>query len=204
MADALVEWIRAHGAPAIFLFVALENFGIPWITWPAYVVATDLIRLGRMGYAEAVALVSLGHVIGGSLAYLVMRAGENALAGYFRRRAGLRRAHEWLKRWYDRHGAATIVVARLVGQVRPWASLAAGLAGVGPIVFVLWTLIGSVLYSAALLALTTTGLRVWVDYPHARIAIVVLGFIGFFGITIYLITRHLLRQRRAGSSSPAE
>ena len=42
------------------------------------------------------------------------------------------KARDTLQHWYTRYGPVTIVAGRLLGHVRPWASLVAGMAHVPP------------------------------------------------------------------------
>lgn len=128
MAEALLAWVRDHGAGGVFLLLAAENLGIPLPTALAFVVAMDLVRMGHLTFIAAVALCAAAHLTGSILGFALGLAGENAIVARARRGSGLEKAIAWLHRWYDAHGVVTIFIARLIGQVRPWASIAAGLA----------------------------------------------------------------------------
>jgi membrane protein DedA with SNARE-associated domain len=202
MSAELLEWLRDHGAPAVFLLVVLENLGVPWITAPAYAVAAEIVRSGRMSFWAMVGLVSGGHMVGATTAWAIMRAGENRLALFFERNYHLDQAYRWLCRWYARRGAMTLVGGRIVGQIRPWASLAAGMAGVRALPFLLWTGIGSVLYSVLLLFIWLTGVRLWVEMPELRWLIIVLLILGFFGVTVFFGVRHVRGSRQPDEAPP--
>jgi membrane protein DedA with SNARE-associated domain len=191
MSQALLEWLHEYGAPAVFLLVVLENMGIPWITTPGYAVAAEIVRSGRMGFWAMVGLISSAHMIGATVAWAVMRVGENRLSCFFQRNYHLDQAYRWLCRWYARRGAMTLFGGRLFGQIRPWASLAAGMAGVRALPFLFWTAFGSFAYSAALLFVWLTGVNLWVAAPHLRWLLLIVLFVGFFGLTIFFAVRHV-------------
>ena len=197
MNELLLEWVRANGAPGVFLLVALENLGIPWIAAPGYLVAGEIVRSGRMEFWTLVWLISGAHMSGATLAWAIMRAGENALSRLFRGNRRLEKAHGWLCHWYERRGPATILAGRMIGQIRPWASLAAGMARVRPLHFLFFTAVGSVAYSAAALAVWLTGLRVWLSIPHLRWVVIVAAVLSFFGFLGYLLVRYISRRRAA-------
>ena len=94
-----------------------------------------------------------------------------------------------------------MIGGRLFGQIRPWASLAAGAAGVRPLPFLLWSALGSFLYSAALLWVWLAGLKVWINSPDVRWLMIVAVILGFFGVTGYLGVRHV---RTAGEADEIE
>ena len=203
MSEMLLEWVRANGAPGVFLCVALENLGIPWIAAPGYLVAAEILRAGRMEFWPMVALVSAGHMTGATIAWAIMRAGENALSHFFRRNRRLENAHRWLTRWYARRGPTTLLAGRMIGQIRPWASLAAGMARVKAAPFFFFTAVGSVAYSAAAVIVWLTGLRIWLWIPHLRWVLIVAAALSFFGFLVYLLARRIAR-RRTGPDDKAE
>lgn len=195
MNAALLTWVRTNGAPAVFLCVAIENLGVPWIAAPGYLVASEIVRSGYMDFWPMVLLISTAHVAGATFAWAVMRAGENALSRFFRRNRRLDDAHQWLCHWYARRGPLTLLGGRIVGQVRPWASLAAGMARVKALHFLLFTTIGSVAYSTAALLVWITGLRIWLWIPHLRWIIIVAAALSFFGVLGYLLVRYIVARR---------
>lgn len=201
MSHALLEWLHAYGAPAVFLLVVLENMGIPWITTPGYAVAAEIVRSGRMSFWAMVGLITSGHVVGATTSWAVMRAGENRLSRFFQRNHHLDQAYRWLCRWYARRGAMTLFGGRLFGQIRPWASLAAGMAGVRGLPFLFWTTLGSFAYSLTLLFLWLTGVSLWASAPHLRWLLLVVLFVGFFGLTILFAIRHA-RNNGRGEGPP--
>lgn len=198
MSAALLDWLRDHGAPAIFLLIAIENVGVPWIAAPAFGVAAEVVRSGRMEFWPMVGLITCAHMFGATAAWATMRAGENVLASFFRRNEHLDEAYRWLCRWYGRRGALTLFGGRLFGQIRPWASLAAGMAGVRAIPFLFWTTLGSVAYSALLLYVWVTGVSLWANVPELRWLLLLVLAVALFGAAAYLAVRHVRNSSRRG------
>ncbi len=203
MWDVLLEWVRAHGPLGIFTVIAVENLGLPGPTGLALIVAADMIRVGRMSYAEAVGLITLAHLVGACAGYGIGRAGDSFVMQRLQSSRHMRRASQWLHKWYQRRGSATVFGARLIGQVRPWASIAAGLGEVGIAPFILWTAVGSAIYAVIALELTRAGFRFWDTYPNLRLGLVIVVFVIFYGIAIFAAIRALIANRRSNRDAAA-
>ncbi|HCA48654.1 MAG TPA: hypothetical protein DEP45_15275 [Armatimonadetes bacterium] len=204
MSELLLDWIRAYGEVGVFAFLALENIGIPWPTALAFLVTVELVRQGEMSFATAVLLCTAAHVAGSGVSYALGRAGDNALMARLRQGSGLRHALEWLDRWYARHGDATVFGARLIGQVRPWASFAAGSGEVRVWPFVAWTAVGSAIHSVIALKLTEVGFVVWDVYPRLRIVIIVVGALLFWSALVWGAWKCLRERRLARAQAKAD
>lgn len=204
MIEALEAWVRASGAPGVFAVLAIENLGVPWPTALAFVVAVELVRGGQMSFASAVLLCTLSQLAGSGVAYALGRAGDTALMRRLKGGTGIRRALEWLDRWYARYGSATVFGARLVGQVRPWASYAAGIGDVRPLPFLIWTSLGSAIQSAGALKLTQIGFSVWERYPQLRATIIAILALLFWGALAYAGWEYLRARRANRADRPGE
>ncbi|MFW6437690.1 MAG: DedA family protein [Armatimonadota bacterium] len=185
MTEVLLEWIRDYGTPAVFLVVAAENLGFMWLTSPAYIVAAEIVRSGRMAFWPMAGVIAGGHMAGATAAWALMRAGENAYARHFKKNKHLRKAYKWLNRWYEKRGAMTLIAGRLIGQLRPWTSLAAGMAQMPAVPFLVWTAIGTVAYSLGILWVYLAGIRLWVSHPQWRWPIIIAVVVGFLGVAIF-------------------
>jgi membrane protein DedA with SNARE-associated domain len=194
--ELLLAWAQAHGMKAVFLFMVAENMCIPFPTEAGFVTAQGLINIGAVGFWQAYVIITLGHLTGAGLSYYLGRAGDNAFARRFSHSPRMMRARSKLQRWYDRYGPVTVLFGRLVGHVRPWASLMAGMAGVRPGVYWLWTIIGSCLYTFLAMAFTKWGWGLWVRYPQIRIPALVGMFLVFYGVAMYAVVARLVRRHR--------
>jgi len=202
----LWQWVQAHGMVGVFLFMFVENMGVPFPTELGFIAAQGLIEAGYVSYWLAFVVITAGHLAGAGLTYYAGRAGDTALGRWFAHRQRLTRARDRLQRYYARWGALTVLIGRLVGQVRPWSSLVAGMAQVPPGVFWLWTVIGSLVYTAAAMWVTVWGFDVWARFPLARGPLLIVLFVVFYGSVIYAVlhrwfARLVRRRRRAAAEN---
>jgi membrane protein DedA with SNARE-associated domain len=203
----LLAWAQAHGMKAVFLFMVAENMCIPFPTEVGFVTAQGLINVGAVGFWEAYIVITLGHMLGSGFSYYMGRAGDNAFARRFSHSPRMMRARDKLQRWYDKYGAVTVLFGRLEGHVRPWSSLMAGMAGVRPGPYWLWTLIGSMMYTFMAMGFTKWGWALWMKYPQIRIPALVGMFLVFYGVALYAVLvrflrRHRRRKQAAAAASP--
>jgi membrane-associated protein len=99
-------------------------------------IQLDVITLGLLG--------TIASVAGNQVSYLIGRRTGQALyarpdSRWFKRRH-LQQAHEY----YDRHGGKTIVIARFMPIIRTFAPVVAGIAGMRPMTFLLYNIVGGV------------------------------------------------------------
>jgi len=190
MTEGLLEWGRAHGPAGVFALITVENLGIPWPTPVAMLVAADLIQQGQLTFPGAVLLCTCAHLAGGAVSYAIASAGDNALTARLAAGSGPARALQWLDRWYAGYGHATVFGARLVGQVRPWASYAAGLGEVRPLPFIIWTALGSAAHATIVLKLLDTGFTIWQTHLDLPITIVVLAAVALWAACAFGLWRY--------------
>lgn len=154
-AGAVQHFITSYGYLAIFLLMVAESACIP--------VPSELIMtFGGALAAGAVAGTHLniilvivagvaGNVAGSYVAYAVGRYGGQAALLRWGRRIRIRehdldRAHAW----FDRYGNWAVLLGRCLPVVRTFISLPAGIAGMDPVRFGIYTTIGCVPWTAAL------------------------------------------------------
>ncbi|MCX7598266.1 MAG: DedA family protein [Armatimonadetes bacterium] len=198
--SALLHWAHVHGLVGVFAFMFTENLCMPFPTEVGFIAAQLLVSSGRVPYWLAFLVITAGHVAGAAVSYYAGRAGENVLVRRFGHSRSFMRAREVLQTWYARYGALTVLFGRLVGHVRPWASLAAGMGQVPPVTFWVWTVIGSMIYSAAAMWITAVGWEWVVRHPQWRVPIIIAALVLFYGViasglAVKLVQRW--RRRRA-------
>lgn len=164
------------------LFVALENIGIPYPTELSYLAVYALVKAGKLDFVVALGLVSAAHVIGATAAYELSRSGRGRIAQWARKRQRTQAAHQVLERWFRNYGIWAILAARVVGYVRPWASLAAGIAGMKRGPFLAATVVGSIAHTWVALLATSGIVWLWLRYPFLRPGLLVGGVVLIWGI----------------------
>lgn len=204
----LWTWVQAHGMVGVFLFMVIENMGVPFPTELGYLATQGLISRGLIPWWWAFTVIASGHLAGSAVTYYAGRTGDSALGRWFTHRKRLMLARDRLQHWYARWGPLTILFGRLVGQVRPWSSLVAGMAGVPQGVFWLWTVLGTLIYSAAAMYASVIGFDLWNRFPTLRGPMLGLLFAVFYGSMMYAlihrwVARHWRRRRQEKAAADA-
>lgn len=149
------HFIAQYGYLAVFLLMLAESACIP--------VPSEVIMLfGGALAAGAVAGVHpslvgiivagvLGNVAGSYVAWAVGRYAGQAAVRRWGRYVGIReREIDRAAAWFERRGAAAVLVGRLVPVVRTFISLPAGFAAMPPLRFGVYTTLGCIPWTAAL------------------------------------------------------
>ena len=187
------ELILAIGYPGIVLVMAIENVFPPIPSEAVLPFAGALAANGELSFWGAVAAGTAGSVLGAVVLYGV---------GYVAHEAGVRRlvaaygryvfiSEHDLDRaagWFERYGEAVIFFGRLIPIIRSIVSVPAGYTRMNPVRFLLYTTLGTALWS---LLLTYAG---WVlgenwetireytgPYENGALAVIVLAGVGFVG-----------------------
>ena len=151
------HFIATYGYAAVFLLMLAESACIPvpseLIMTFGGAIAAGAIPGTHLSLAGVIAAGLLGNVAGSFVAWAVGRyGGQPAL-----RRWGSRfwvREHDLDRaiRWFDRHGGKAVLIGRVLPVVRTFISLPAGIAGMPPLRFGVYTTIGCIPWTAALAA----------------------------------------------------
>ena len=201
------ELIAAIGYPGIVAVMAIENIFPPIPSEAVLPFAGALAADGELNFWGVVAAGTAGSVLGAVVLYAV---------GYVAHEAGVRRlvaaygrfvfiSEHDLDRaagWFQRYGEAVIFFGRLIPIIRSLVSIPAGYTRMNPVRFLLYTTLGTALWS---LLLTYAG---WVlgenwetireytgPYENAALAAIVLAAVGFVG------WRAIRRWRRRGEGT---
>lgn len=156
--DAFAALAPTWGLLLVFVFMAIESSFIPFPSEVVMIPAGFLAARGELGCGTPLAAVTLAFLVGvlGSLAgayvnyFLALWVGKPFLERYgkwfFLKPAALNRACEV----FNRYGAATTFVCRMVPAIRQLISIPAGIARMplGP--FTLFTALGAGVWTAIL------------------------------------------------------
>ncbi|WP_101836057.1 DedA family protein [Frankia canadensis] len=147
--------IAAHGVLAVFALMALESACIP-IPSEVIMLIGGALAAGAIGGAHpnlVLVIVAgvVGNVVGSYAAWAVGRYGGPAAIRRFGRYVFLRE-HDLVRaeRWFERRGAVSVLVGRLLPVVRTFISLPAGIAAMPPLRFGVYTTMGCIPWTAAL------------------------------------------------------
>ena len=149
------QFIATYGYLAIFLLMLAESACIPvpseLIMTFGGALAAGAVPGTHLNLIGVILAGTAGNVAGSYLAWAVGRyGGQPALRKWGRR---LRLREHDLDRavaWFDRHGNKAVLIGRVLPVVRTFISLPAGVAGMPPLRFGLYTTLGCLPWTTAL------------------------------------------------------
>ena len=198
------HFITSYGYIAVFLLMLAESACIP-VPSEVTMLFGGALAAGAVAGAHPslvgiIAAGVVGNVVGSYLAWAVGRYWGQAAVRRWGRRLRLREHDiDRATAWFDRHGPAAVFFGRLLPVIRTFISLPAGIAGMDPVRFGIYTTIGCIPWTAAL---------AWAGYAvGANWESIVNGFKGptyiiaaIVVIALAIAVWRYLRARRAGAA----
>lgn len=141
------------GLPGLFALMVVESFGLPPVPGEVVLPFTGfLIAEGTFSLAGALVAALSGALVGAFLAYAVGRWWRERITGLGVGRLRLEARHlERMDRFFERRGEATVALARMVPVACAYISYPAGTARMPPARFGVYTFLGMIPYTLALL-----------------------------------------------------
>jgi len=167
----LIVLIAKYGLFGIFASMLIENIGIPLPTEGAFLVALNMVAHGRYTFWEMYWFIVASHMIGALVAYGLGRWAENGLMHRFQQSQKFVDAQLAIQGWYKKYGSITVLATRLIGYVRPWSSLVAGLAKFDFWPFLGWSFVGTLLFVYPTMKVSALLVIVWQRSPAAHLLI---------------------------------
>ena len=153
VADVITTILATIGLPGLFALMTVESFGFPPI--PSEVIlpfAGFLVADGTLPLGGTIVAALAGGLVGSFAAYAVGRWWRKRLEGLGVGHLRIRSMDlERMDQWFARRGEVTVGLARVVPGIRSYISYPAGTARMDPTRFGLYTLLGSVPWTLALL-----------------------------------------------------
>src|SRR4051812_42656118 len=178
----MTQALIAHGLLLLFAVVALESAGVPLPGETALIAASILAADGHYSIGSVIAVAAVAAIVGDNCGYWVGRRwGRRLLETWSPLRRWGERFLPSSERFFQRHGAKTIFLARFFAILRVTAAWLAGVARMPWWRFFLWNATGGVCW--ALLV----GLVAYYGGRAAADAIDRYGLIGGVAITTLVI-----------------
>ncbi|HEX6814306.1 MAG TPA: DedA family protein [Gemmatimonadaceae bacterium] len=125
--ESFLQLLRTYGYGLLFLVVGLESLGVPVPGETALVAAAALAARGHMKIALVIAVAAAAAILGDAGGYWIGRRGGIAFVRRYGRFFRMNDAKlEYIKRYFERHGAKTVFFGRFIALLRTWAALFAG------------------------------------------------------------------------------
>lgn len=147
--------IATYGYVAVFVLMVAESACLPvpseLIMTFAGALAAGAVPGTSLNLIGVIAAGTAGNVVGSYIAWAVGRYGGQPALRRWGHRLWLR-DHDLdrASNWFGRHGPRAVLIGRLLPVVRTFISLPAGIAGMEPVRFGIYTLIGCIPWTAAL------------------------------------------------------
>src|SRR4051794_15862453 len=191
-----VNVVDGLGLAGVFVLMVLESACIPIPSEATMLFAGFNVSDHHYSLFAAVAVGSLGNLVGSWIAYAVGYYGRVDVLEKHGRKLHIKKSHlEWADRWFERHGEATVFFARMLPIVRTFISLPAGAARMPFWRFTTFTLLGCIPWVFLLAFVGKQAGDNWVDWKdslhyvdYAVLALIVVGI-------VYLIVRARRRRR---------
>jgi membrane protein DedA with SNARE-associated domain len=144
----LTGLVHHYGLLALFLLVMLESSGVPLPGETALITAGIFASRGDLVIEEVILVAAAGAIVGDNIGYWLGREGGNRLldrVGPLKRWSAPGR--EWSERFFKRHGAKTIFIARFVAVLRVTAAWLAGISRMHWWTFFVWNAAGGICWA---------------------------------------------------------
>src|SRR5437867_8641013 len=204
-------WFGAHGPLGLFLFLVLEEAGLPLlIPGDTLVMAAGMrTHLDPTATITILLTASLATALGSSILYWLVRRGGRPLLHRYGRYLHLTPGRvALLERWFQRHGAAAIVVGRLIPGLRTPTTVAAGLFRVPYRTFAPSTIAAGFIWTLTYFFLGALLERQWrllaaAAFAHLQLLVAMIGAASLVAACIGLVQRRarLARARVARESA---
>ena len=177
-----LSFIASWGYVAVAVLMAAENACIPIPSELILGFAGYLVFAGHMSFEGALAAGMVGGLLGSVFAYEVGARGGRAFVEKYGKYFLIKKSHvDIAQRWFDRYGLKAVFFSRMLPVVRTFISLPAGFARVDTKRFFIYTIAGSLPWTAAILYAGMVLGESWtllMEYGHeASIIFVVLSLI---------------------------
>jgi membrane protein DedA with SNARE-associated domain len=201
------HFIATYGYLAIFVLMAAESACIPvpseLIMTFGGALAAGAVPGVHLNLAGVIVAGVAGNLVGSYIAYAVGRYGGQPALRRWGKRLWLRDHDiDRATAWFDRYGPRAVLIGRVLPVIRTFISLPAGIAGMDPVRFGIYTAIGCIPWTAAL---AYAGYAVGANYQS-----IVNGFqgptyiiAGLVIIALAILVWRYIRRRKAENAAAA-
>jgi len=149
--EYITQFISAIGYPGIFILMMLESMVAPTPAEAVMPFAGFLIATNKFTFANVMLVSTLGSLVGSLISYYTGYFGGQILIRKFGKYIFLEEHHlDWTIRFFEKYGPITILISRFIPVVRHLISIPAGYAKMKIISFLIYTLIGALVWNGFL------------------------------------------------------
>lgn len=192
LSNIIISLIHQSGYAGVFLLMTIESALVPMPSEVTMPFAGSLVSSGVFSFWLLVFIGAMANLTGSLLAYALGYLGEAQVVKFIRNygKYVLIREKEFhhAQEVFNKHGELLVFGGRMLPAVRTYISLPAGIARMNFGKFVVYTFVGSFLWSVVLAYLGVMLGNNWrqvTPYFHFLDIIVVVGVLGGVGVLGY-------------------
>jgi membrane protein DedA with SNARE-associated domain len=194
MVDTLTAWIKDYGYPALFAAALVETV-IPIIPSELVFPLAGFTAYDRgLGVGHAIGMAAsgaLGSTVGAiAIYYASLKAGKAAIIRYGKYvRIGTKEI-EKAEKWFEKHGELAVFLGRMAPGIRELISIPAGISKMNITKFIIFTFVGSLIWSIALSLAGYYGGEAWSQVSERLLSILTMvSVIMIAGIIIFIVIK---------------
>jgi len=146
----LADAFRTYGYAAVFVGVLLENAGVPVPGETIVLAGGAIAHAGQLSLVWVIVTAIVAAITGDNVGFAIGRKGGRRIVERFGVRIGITpaRLHEF-DRFFEKHGAKTVLVARFITGLRVFCAILAGGSEMRWPTFLVFNAAGAILWSTA-------------------------------------------------------
>ena len=170
MINSITSWIAAYGYPAVFAGAFLETVFPPIPSEVIFPLAGYTVYIKALGIVHAVGMAAsgaLGSTVGGLIIYFIsLKIGKKAIIKFGKHFRISESSIEKAESWFERHGELAVFLGRMAPGVRELISIPAGIGRMNLTKFIIFTFLGSLVWSIALTLMGYFAGQAWEKYSN--------------------------------------
>ena len=184
----LTDLFANYGYAVVFIGMFLENAGLPVPGETMLLAGAALSRYGSLKLSLVILAAIAGATLGDNLGFFIGRRGGRALVERYGALFGMTSARlAQFDRFFDRHGAKTVFVARFISGLRVFGAILAGASRLSWSRFLVFNALGAIVWAVTFgavgyaLGYSWHTLEQWIG-DSGLILLVLVGVIGALAV----------------------
>ncbi len=190
--QVIYNLIQSYGYGAIVALMTIEGTSLPVPSEVVIPLAGFFAEKGALNIFLAFFAVLIGNTLGMAIDYAIgYYLGKDVIYKHLEFFHVKKESLDNFDKWFNRNGSFAVFISRMIPEVRSIMSIPAGFAKMPLKKFFFWSILGSAIWDAVLMAFGYYALST------SNIAIT-FAAIGLFVVALYIIFRYAMKKMRKG------